>query len=92
MNIKFVKFFPAEANNARKIIPALNGPYPQMRYMPTGGVNLENMSEYLELKNVICCGGSWIASNGLIKDGNFEQIRENALQVSEQIRSLRGNN
>ncbi len=92
MNIKFVKFFPAEACNARKYISALNGPYPQMNYMPTGGISLENMAEYLEIDNVVCCGGSWIASSSLMQSGNFEQVRENAKQVAEKVKSIRGNN
>ncbi len=89
-NINLVKFFPAEANNARQYIPALNGPYPNMKYMPTGGINLQNMDEYLRIKNVVCCGGSWITSKTLIDQGNFDEVRNCAEIVSNKVKVIRG--
>ena len=56
-----LKFFPAEASGGAKFIKGVSGPLPHIRFMPTGGINLENMSDYLSLKNVVAIGGSWIA-------------------------------
>jgi 2-dehydro-3-deoxyphosphogluconate aldolase/(4S)-4-hydroxy-2-oxoglutarate aldolase len=72
--ITFVKFFPADISGGPKILKILSGPYPDMRYMPTGGVNNESMVEYLKLNNVLAVGGSWIVPKDLISAGNFTEI------------------
>ena len=55
-----LKFFPAEALGGIKMLKALSGPFPQIKFMPTGGINEENYVAYRELKNVFCVGGSWV--------------------------------
>lgn len=72
--ITFVKFFPADLSGGPKMLKILSGPYPDMRYMPTGGVNNESMVEYLKLNNVLAVGGSWIVPKDLISSGNFVEI------------------
>jgi len=55
---------------------ALVGPYPEMRFVPTGGINNETLIEYLKLSNVIACGGSWIVKKDLISSGKFAEIEK----------------
>ena len=57
------------------MLKLLSGPYPNVRFMPTGGINNETLMDYLKLDNVIACGGSWIVSKNLISSGNFEEIK-----------------
>jgi 2-dehydro-3-deoxyphosphogluconate aldolase/(4S)-4-hydroxy-2-oxoglutarate aldolase len=72
--LKVVKFFPAEAIGGVKTLKAFSGPYGGMRFIPTGGINASNIKQYLELKPVIACGGSWMVTSALLKEGNFEEI------------------
>jgi 2-dehydro-3-deoxyphosphogluconate aldolase/(4S)-4-hydroxy-2-oxoglutarate aldolase len=74
--LKVVKFFPADLSGGTKMLKALIGPYPEMRFIPTGGVNNRSLMEYLELENVMACGGSWIVNKDLILSHNFQKIKE----------------
>lgn len=69
-----LKFFPAAQYGGLPTIKALAGPFPQVRFMPTGGVSAANISEYLKDPRVIACGGSWMVKDALIREGNFEEI------------------
>ncbi|MCJ7651237.1 MAG: bifunctional 4-hydroxy-2-oxoglutarate aldolase/2-dehydro-3-deoxy-phosphogluconate aldolase [Candidatus Lokiarchaeota archaeon] len=73
--LDFFKFFPADLSGGTKMLKLLSGPYPTVRFMPTGGVNDKTLAEYLNLDNVIACGGSWIVNKNLISSGNFEEIK-----------------
>jgi Entner-Doudoroff aldolase len=74
--LKVVKFFPADLSGGIKMLKALAGPYPEMKFVPTGGVNNTSLTDYLKLDNVIACGGSWIVNKDLISSGNFQEIKE----------------
>ncbi|AKD37851.1 keto-hydroxyglutarate-aldolase/keto-deoxy-phosphogluconate aldolase [Pasteurella multocida subsp. multocida OH4807] len=74
MGIETVKFFPAEASGGVKMIKALLGPYSMLNLMPTGGVNIKNIKEYLAIPNVIACGGSWFVEKALIQAQNWQEI------------------
>lgn len=76
MGLDTVKIFPAEVVGGVKMLKALSGPYSNMKFMPTGGVNPSNVLDYLALKNVIACGGSWIAPEKLLDAGEFNQIEK----------------
>ena len=76
LGLDFVKFFPAEASGGRPMLNALSGPYPDIHFMPTGGIGLENINDYLNLSNVVACGGSWMLPNQLIKDKQWQKIGE----------------
>ncbi|NVM36177.1 MAG: bifunctional 4-hydroxy-2-oxoglutarate aldolase/2-dehydro-3-deoxy-phosphogluconate aldolase [Candidatus Lokiarchaeota archaeon] len=82
--LKVVKFFPANLSGGPKMLKSLAGPYPEMRFIPTGGINNECLIDYLKLSNVFACGGSWIVKKDLISSGQFEEIRRltnNALSL-----------
>ena len=72
------KFFPAEAAGGIAMLKSMAGPIPEVRFMPTGGISESLASEYLELPNVACIGGSWIAPAELIAAGNFVEIARRA--------------
>lgn len=76
MGQKVVKFFPAGVYGGLAGMKALSGPYAQIRFMPTGGVNADNLAEYLAAPFVHAVGGSWVCSKKDIADGNFEKITE----------------
>ena len=57
-----LKFFPAEVSGGVKMLKALGGPFPGVRFIPTGGIDAANADDYLACKNVIAVGGSWITS------------------------------
>ena len=65
-----LKFFPAGSFGGLNTIKALSAAFPQVRFMPTGGVNLANMNEYLAFPNIFACGGSWMMQ------GSREEIAE----------------
>lgn len=85
MGINLVKFFPAEASGGVKMIKALLGPYAQLQIMPTGGINLNNIRDYLAIENIIACGGSWFVSNELIQQQNWVKIGQLTKQAVEYI-------
>ena len=68
------KLFPATLAGGIDILKALSGPFPSMRFCPTGGVNLENINDFLSLDNVLCAGGSWIVPKQALKEKNFKEI------------------
>ncbi len=74
MGLKVVKFFPAEQNGGVAMLKALAGPYGSLRWMPTGGVNTENMMDYLNFDRIIACGGTWMVKQALIENEQWEEI------------------
>jgi 2-dehydro-3-deoxyphosphogluconate aldolase/(4S)-4-hydroxy-2-oxoglutarate aldolase len=84
-----VKFFPAEAMGGVKTLKAFHGPYRSIRFMPTGGVSLSNLSDYLSLPYVIGCGGSWMAKGNLIAEGKFDEITRLAAETVQLVKKIR---
>lgn len=73
--LEVVKFFPAEASGGLAKIKAMSAPYGNLRFMPTGGINADNLKSYLDFKKILACGGSWMVSSDLINRGEFDQIK-----------------
>jgi 2-dehydro-3-deoxyphosphogluconate aldolase/(4S)-4-hydroxy-2-oxoglutarate aldolase len=69
-----VKFFPAEQAGGIKTLRALAGPFPHVRFCPTGGIGAANAATWLAEPNVLCVGGSWLCSAGDIRNGNWVGI------------------
>lgn len=74
LGLDVVKFFPAAAYGGLSVIKALHGPFGQMQFVPTGGVSMDNMMQYLSLPYVPAVGGTWFATAELIAAGDFDQI------------------
>ena len=82
--LELLKFFPAQAAGGVKMLKALKGPFPNIKFLPTGGINQENFIEYLKLPSVAAVGGSWMVKEELISSGDFAKIEElckNALSL-----------
>ncbi|MBU0959946.1 MAG: bifunctional 4-hydroxy-2-oxoglutarate aldolase/2-dehydro-3-deoxy-phosphogluconate aldolase [Proteobacteria bacterium] len=75
------KFFPAEAAGGIKILKSIAGPFPQIRFCPTGGISAENYRDYIRLPNVLCVGGSWIVPNDLIEGEDWQGITRMAQEA-----------
>ena len=74
LGLETVKFFPAEPAGGLPMIKAMSAPYTKMKFMPTGGINENNLKGYLDFSKIVACGGSWMVKNDLIEAGNFEEI------------------
>jgi len=83
--VNTVKFFPSESFGGAKTLKSLNGPYKEVKFLPTGGINLNNLMSYLTLPNVLACGGSWMAEKGLICSGNFSEIKRTCRETMKII-------
>ena len=81
-----LKFFPAEASGGVKAIQSIGGPFPDIRFCPTGGINLNNIRDYLALSNVQCCGGSWLVSNNIVENKNWSEITKLANQALAHVK------
>ena len=86
LGIDTVKFFPAEASGGVKMIKALLGPYAQLKMMPTGGIGLQNIQDYLAIPNVVACGGSWFVEKTLINAKNWSEINRLTQEVVTLIK------
>lgn len=80
--LELVKLFPAEVVGGVKMLKALAGPYASMTFMPTGGISTKNVGEYLALKNVAACGGSWIVPEKLLDEERYEEIEALAREAA----------
>jgi 2-dehydro-3-deoxyphosphogluconate aldolase/(4S)-4-hydroxy-2-oxoglutarate aldolase len=72
--LEVVKFFPAEQTGGIAGIQAISAPYPTIKFIPTGGINANNVASYLRTEKVIACGGTWMVKEDLISAGNFDAI------------------
>lgn len=75
-DIHDVKFFPAESSGGAKKLKDLGAPYPQIRFLPTGGINEKNMHEYLSLPNVIAIGGSFMLAPDALEEKDWQAIEK----------------
>ena len=83
LGVDVLKFFPAEPFGGVGTLKALGAVYPDVPFMPTGGINAKNMLEYLALENVLCCGGSWLAEAKTLTDRRFDEIERRAREASQ---------
>lgn len=77
------KLFPAEPAGGVKLLEALAGPLPELRFCPTGGIDASKAAAYLALANVLCVGGSWLAPRDAIAAGDWRRITALARAASE---------
>ena len=89
LGLDHLKFFPAEAAGGVKMIKAMAAPYTSVKFMPTGGINVSNIKDYLSCKAVFACGGSWMVPGDMITNGEFDKIKalvEEAVALLKEIR------
>ena len=86
--LKYLKFFPAEAYGGVKTLKALADVYSAFGFMPTGGINAQNLGDYLKLPIVVACGGSWMAPADLIDQRKFDDITKLAAQAVTAVKAL----
>jgi len=81
MDIRLVKFFPAALAGGPNMLKALSSVFRDVSFMPTGGVNANNLIEYLNIPAVIACGGSWMTPEAEIKNRDFQAIEKLAIEA-----------
>lgn len=72
--IDIIKFFPAKEYGGLNTMKSLSGPFAQVRFMPTGGISLENLKEYISAKFIVACGGTYMVKDNLIDQENYAEI------------------
>ena len=87
--LEVVKFFPAEPAGGLKYIRAIAAPYTMMKFMPTGGINPQNVREYLAYDRIAACGGSWMVKNMMIENNEFDRIEELVKEAVEIVKESR---
>jgi 2-dehydro-3-deoxyphosphogluconate aldolase/(4S)-4-hydroxy-2-oxoglutarate aldolase len=89
LGLSILKFFPAETMGGLKAIKAISDPFPQLRFIPTGGVKLENLREYLQMEKIHAVGGSWMAKRHMIVEEQFKEITRMAREASDIVKQVR---
>jgi Entner-Doudoroff aldolase len=88
--LSVLKFFPAEAMGGLSYLKAVSAPLSMVRYIPTGGVNLENFPDYLAFDKVLACAGTWIVKKNWLAEGRFDLIETEAANAVDMVRKVRG--
>lgn len=88
--LEVVKFFPAEPAGGLNMIKAMAAPYVGVKFMPTGGINLTNVRDYLAYDRILACGGSWMVKGSLVDAGEFDKIEELTREAVEIVKESRG--
>ncbi len=83
LKLDLLKFFPAEQAGGAAMIKSFASVYPQVKFMPTGGINAQNIGKYITLDNVGCIGGSWVCTKEDIANQQFETITQKLKQANE---------
>ncbi|SIO93270.1 bifunctional 4-hydroxy-2-oxoglutarate aldolase/2-dehydro-3-deoxy-phosphogluconate aldolase [Vibrio spartinae] len=85
MGLKTLKFFPAEPSGGTAMLKAMSAVYP-VRFMPTGGINPQNIKDYLGIPSVLACGGTWMVPNALINEEKWDELAALVKEVANIIR------
>lgn len=88
--LELIKFFPAEQSGGLGKIKAMSAPFPQFKVMPTGGISLKNLEEYISCPVIAACGGSYMVTAQLIEERRWDEIAELCRQSREIIKAVRG--
>ena len=90
LGVKVFKFFPAESYGGLKTIKALSGPFPQIKFLPTGGINQSNAAEYYKNPKILAVGGSWMVTKDMVVNGEFDAITEKSKAATDLFKEIRG--
>ena len=88
LGFRALKLFPAEAAGGTKLLASLAAPLPDLRFCPTGGIDLEKAPEYLKLPNVPCVGGSWMLQKAALATGDYLAVEALARDAAELRRGV----
>ncbi|MCR5084601.1 MAG: bifunctional 4-hydroxy-2-oxoglutarate aldolase/2-dehydro-3-deoxy-phosphogluconate aldolase [Succinivibrionaceae bacterium] len=83
--LKVVKFFPAGAYGGVNTLKALAGPYAALKFVPTGGVNLDNLTEFLDLPNVAAAGGSFVPPSKQVKAKDWKGVADTCRAINDKV-------
>ena len=83
LGLHTVKLFPASLVGGPKILKAFSSVFRDMQFMPTGGVNPDNLLEYLSIPSVLACGGSWLTPKDAVESKNYDTITRLAAEAIE---------
>ena len=92
LGLSCVKFFPAEQMGGIALIKAMAAPYGDVVFLPTGGINQKNLTDYLSFERVVACGGSWMVDSTLIESEDYaaiEELTREAVRIVLEIRRQR---
>lgn len=89
LGYNILKFFPAETMGGLKAIKAISDPFPTVKFIPTGGIRLENLAEYLQNRKIHAVGGSWLCKRSQISARQFAEIENMARQATQVVREIR---
>ena len=87
--LEVLKFFPAEQSGGLAKIKAMNAPFPMFKVMPTGGISLKNLKEYLSASVICACGGSYMVTADLIENQKWDEIIDLCKQSVEIVKEAR---
>ena len=90
LGLKVVKFFPAEQSGGLAKIKAMSAPFPMFKVMPTGGISLKNLKEYLSSSVICACGGSYMVTADLIDNQKWDDIKDLCKKSVEIVKEVRG--
>ena len=88
MGLNVLKFFPAEASGGVAMLKDLSGPFSQVRFMTTGGINPNNLPDYAKASNVLAIGGSWMVKADLIENENWEEITRLCKEATIKLQGI----
>jgi 2-dehydro-3-deoxyphosphogluconate aldolase/(4S)-4-hydroxy-2-oxoglutarate aldolase len=91
LGLEVLKYFPAEAAGGVPMLKAVSAPYGHLgiRFIPTGGISIKNLEDYLRLPQVIVCGGTWVAKKEVISAKKWDEIERNAAEVVTLVSKIR---
>ncbi len=88
--LTLLKFFPAEAAGGTAMLKAFAGPYGDVKFIPTGGIKIANLEQYLTLPNVLAIGGSWMVPRETIGEGDFDAVGKLVREAVSERRKILG--
>ncbi|MGF1868729.1 MULTISPECIES: bifunctional 4-hydroxy-2-oxoglutarate aldolase/2-dehydro-3-deoxy-phosphogluconate aldolase [Photobacterium] len=86
LGLTTLKFFPAEASGGINMLKSLLAPYTQIQLMPTGGININNVKDYLAIDRVYACGGTWMVDKTMINEGRWDEIGRLAREAADLVK------
>jgi len=87
LGVSTVKFFPAESIGGSRALKAICGPYAHVKFIPTGGITLLTLPGYLEIKQVVAVGGSWMVAKELLSSERFDEVERLTRQAVELVKA-----